>query len=245
MDRIREAVDQYPSGSKNDLHTAASSDTPLPARLRSMVDSGEIVAAGRLMPERELATALDVGRRALRQALSELEAEEIIWRRQGQGTFVSALHPPRTDQFSEIAASTSPAELTEVRMELEPMLARFCALRAKGPQLQRLREAAGHTSAAETSYAFSSADAAFHRAVAQGANNSLFLAMSESLMAVLRQADWRAVRQSSFSHSRREQVSHQHHDIVEAIVSRDPVAAETAMRKHLTSVYNHLRHPTP
>ena len=237
-------MNQLYNGSRADAGMAAASDVPLPARLRAAVDSGEIVTGGRLMPERELATALGVGRRSLRQALSELEAEGVIWRRQGHGTFVSALHPPRTDQLSEIAANTSPAELTEVRMELEPMLARFCALRAKRPQLQRLREAAEHASAVETSYAFSSADAAFHRAIAQGANNSLFLAMFESLMAVLAQAEWRAVRQNSFSHTRRVQVSHQHQDIVDSIVSRDPIAAETAMRAHLTSVYDHLRHPT-
>ncbi|MFN4098474.1 MAG: FadR/GntR family transcriptional regulator [Pararhodobacter sp.] len=214
-------------------------------QLRSEIDSGRVIDRGRLMPERELAETLRVSRRLLRQALAALEAEGIIWRRQGHGTFVSALHPPRTDHFTDVAAITSPAELTEVRLELEPILARFCALRATSAQLRRLQEAASHVAAADQTYAFASADAAFHRAVAQGANNALFLAMFESLISVLHQAGWRAVRQDGFDHSRQAEVSAQHAEILRAINSRDPAASEAAMRRHLTSVYDHLRGHRP
>jgi DNA-binding FadR family transcriptional regulator len=202
---------------------------------------GELVTAGRLLPERELAAALGVGRRGIRQALAELEREGVIWRRQGQGTFVTALRPQPTDHFREIAASTSPAEMMEVRLELEPTLARYCALRANGEQVRRVREAAAHAAAAETPTAFETSDIAFHRAIAEGANNVLFLAMFEAITSVLRQADWRAVRQSTFSHSRRSEVSHQHEDLVQAISARDPGLAEAAMRRHLGSVYQHLQ----
>lgn len=214
-------------------------------KLRSEIDSGRVIDRGRLMPERELAETLHVSRRLLRQALAALETDGIIWRRQGHGTFVSALHPPRTDHFTDVAAITSPAELTEVRLELEPILARFCALRATSAQLRRLHEAASHVAAAEQTYAFASADAAFHRAVAQGANNALFLAMFESLISVLHQAGWRAIRQDGFDHSRQAEVSAQHAEILRAINSRDPVASEAAMRRHLTSVYDHLRGQRP
>ncbi len=239
MDTEEKVTDQSRTNSSHEGRALSS----LVARLRAVVDSGEVVEGGRLLPERVLADRLGIGRRALRQALTHLETQGMIWRRQGQGTFVSAMHPPRSDQFSEVAANTSPAELTEVRLELEPVLARYCALRASKDQLRRLREAAEHATAAEGSYAFSSADSAFHRSIAQGANNSLFLAMFESLMAVLNQADWRAVRQNTFSHSRKFEVSLQHGDIVDAITKRDPAGAEAAMARHLESVYDHLKRP--
>lgn len=222
-------------------HVSETALHGLLARLRAEIDSGRVIDRGRLMPERELAETLGISRRMLRQALAALETDGIIWRRQGQGTFVSALHPPRTDHFTDIAAITSPAELTEVRLELEPILARFCALRATGRQLQRLHEAAAHAAMAGETYAFASADAAFHRAVAQGANNALFLAMFESLISVLHQAGWRAVRQNGFNHFRQAEVSAQHAAILRAINDRDPAASEAAMRQHLTSVYDHLR----
>lgn len=210
-------------------------------RLRDAIDAGRVMSKGRLMPERDLAETLNVSRRMLRLALASLETDGIIWRRQGQGTFISALHPPRTDHFADIAAITSPAELTEVRMELEPILARFCAMRATGKQLQRLQEAACHAAQAEGMQSFASSDAAFHRAIAQGANNALFLAMFESLMSVLHQVGWRALRPSNLDHSRQILVSSQHAAILEAINDRDPASSEAAMRAHLTSVYEHLR----
>jgi DNA-binding LacI/PurR family transcriptional regulator len=43
----------------------------------------------RLVPERELAAELGVGRRTLRGALAELEADGLLERRQGAGTFVA------------------------------------------------------------------------------------------------------------------------------------------------------------
>ncbi|MBM9595451.1 FadR/GntR family transcriptional regulator [Roseitranquillus sediminis] len=212
-------------------------------RLRGAIDSGEVVEGGRLLPERELAQAMATGRRSLRHVLARLEDEGIIWRRQGKGTFVSALHPPHADHLSDVAANTSPAEVTEVRLELEPVIARFCALRATKPQLQRIREAAEHAAAADSAYAFESTDAAFHRSISQGANNSLFLAMFETLMSVLRQAEWRAFRRNAFSEARRAEVANEHDLIVQAILERDARGAETAMRTHLTSVYRHLQSP--
>jgi GntR family transcriptional repressor for pyruvate dehydrogenase complex len=220
---------------------AGNAEQALVLRLRAAFEGGDLVRSGRLLPERELAEALGVGRHSLRQALARLEAEGVIWRRQGHGTFISAVHPRQTVQFLEIASDTSPADMMEVRLELEPILARLCALRASRDQIERLRQAAIHAAEADSVSTFESSDFAFHRAVAEGANNILFLANFELVTAVLRQADWRVARQSTFSHSRRSEVFHQHDDIVQAVTARDPMAAETAMRVHLTSVYEYLQ----
>lgn len=211
------------------------------SRLSEALDSGELAQGGRLLPERELCARLNVGRYGLRQALARLEAEGIIWRRQGQGTFLSAVHPPLGESFLQEASDTSPAEMMEVRIEFEPILARLCALRASRDQIQGIRDKAVFAAQADTSHRFENSDFAFHRAVAEGANNVLLLAMFDLATATLRQADWRVARQSTFSHSRRSEVSSEHEDIVTAIVERNPRAAETAMRDHLRSVYDYLQ----
>lgn len=219
----------------------AGSSGEVTARVRHAIEHGDVVHAGRLLPERELAEAIGIGRHQLRQVLANLEAEGIIWRRQGQGTFVTDLSPPQTDHFQRAALTTSPAEVMDVRLELEPILARYCALRASADQIAKIRLAASTTAKAESTTQFSSSDAAFHRAIADGTNNTLFLAMFESVMSVLRQADWRAMRQSHFSLARREEVAHQHDEVVQAIANREPAKAEQAMRRHIVSVYAYLQ----
>lgn len=210
-------------------------------RLNEALNSGDLVRGGKLLPERELCERLNVGRYGLRQALARLEAEGIIWRRQGQGTFLSAVHPPRAEAFLEQASHTSPADMMEVRIEFEPILARLCALRASREQVQTIRQKAIFAAQANTSHSFEHSDFAFHRAVADGANNVLLLAMFDLATATLRRADWRVARQSTFSHSRLDAVSSEHEDIVTAIAERNPRAAETAMRAHLRSVYDFLQ----
>lgn len=209
-------------------------------RLLEGFEQDDIVQAGRLLPERILAEKLGVGRRALRQALARLEADGVIWRRQGQGTFLASMRSPEADSFLEAASGTSPDELMQVRIEVEPILARLASLQASRQQVDAIRKAANEAANADSARSFERTDFAFHRAVAEGASNTLLLAMFDLAMTVLRQADWRVARQGHFSHSRLSEVSTQHDDIVEAIAARDPKAAESAMRAHLKSVYDYL-----
>lgn len=221
--------------------TSPLAEDTLLARLSEALDAGDFTKAGRLLPERELCARLNVGRYRLRQALGRLEAEGTIWRRQGQGTFLSSVHPPRAAEFLDRASETSPAEMMEVRIEFEPILARLCALRASRDQIEDIRQKAVLAAEANTSRSFENSDFAFHRAVAEGANNVLLLAMFDLATAALRRADWRVARQSTFSHSRQTAVSGEHEDIVLAIAEHNPRAAEQAMRLHLRSVYDYLQ----
>ncbi|MGV8950879.1 MAG: FadR/GntR family transcriptional regulator [Cypionkella sp.] len=210
-------------------------------RLSAALEAGGLSRDGRLLPERELCSRLGVGRHGLRQALARLEGEGVIWRRQGQGTFLSAVHAPRQQAFLEETVETSPAEMMEVRIEFEPILARLCALRASRDQIQDIRQRAVFAADAATAHGLENADFAFHRSVALGANNVLLLAMFDLATATLRRADWRAARQSTFSQSRRAEVAIEHDSIVTAIAERNPRTAEMAMRDHLRSVYDHLQ----
>ena len=57
--------------------------------LLDRIRSGRLVPGERLQPERELSEALGVNRRTVREALRMLEAEGLIERKQGIGTFVA------------------------------------------------------------------------------------------------------------------------------------------------------------
>jgi GntR family transcriptional regulator len=57
--------------------------------LRQKIQTGEFTSEGRMLSETELATELGVSRTTIRSALSRLEAEGVVSRRHGAGTFVN------------------------------------------------------------------------------------------------------------------------------------------------------------
>jgi GntR family transcriptional regulator len=77
--------------SKKDLHKRSASPLFLQmvSALRRRIESG-IWAAGSQIPSlEELASEFGVARATARQAITALETEGMIWRKQGKGTFVS------------------------------------------------------------------------------------------------------------------------------------------------------------
>lgn len=191
---------------------------------------------GQLPPERELASELGVGRRALRLALAALEEEGLIWRRQGHGTFVST-HPMFSEaEISRLANRVSPIEVLEARLSVEPMLVARSTLRvskAQIDQMHRLADAARRATDARTYETF---DIAFHRKIAEGAGNALFLAMFEMVISVREMGNWRRVREYYYAHDGAELSYREHKLIIEAMADRDPAGAEAAMRDHLSQV---------
>jgi DNA-binding FadR family transcriptional regulator len=191
---------------------------------------------GRLPPERELAGQLGVGRRALREALSSLEEEGLIWRRQGHGTFVST-HPLIGEpEIGRLAHNTNPIEIVEARLSIEPMLVRRSAMRVSRAEIDVMQRLADSARAAKDARTYETFDMAFHRKVAEGAGNALFLAMFEMIFSVREKADWKRVREYYFEHDGAERSYQEHKLIIDAVADRNPAVAEAMMREHLGNV---------
>ncbi|AXO13195.1 FadR/GntR family transcriptional regulator [Thalassospira indica] len=213
----------------------------LAEKLKTGFAQGDFVKDGRVIAERTLAEQLDVGRRALRKALDQLETEGLIWRRQGQGTFVGTPPTPRLRKLEGLATKTSPFEIMEVRQEIEPSMARFAALRASQGDIDAMRSMVEKAARATTQAEYEKWDAAFHQRLAESVKNTLFLAVFEAVNAVRREAAWARLRESSHSDTLIEELSAQHRDIINAIEQRDPKRAEDAMRRHLSEVEHALK----
>lgn len=215
--------------------------------LRQMMGRWGHRDGGRMPPERVLAEQLGVGRRLLRRALAALEDEGALARRQGRGTFVvpAAQAATRTelDQLPDpdwFAQCANPVELIELRLILEPIMARMAALHASQRSVMQLRRLAAETRSAPCHADYRAADAAFHRTIAELSHNSLFLIFHDAFSGALR--DEALARFGESGHCFKRQSVHVafHEAIVDAIAARDSERAERLMQEHLSDVHQSL-----
>lgn len=197
----------------------------------------ELVQDGRLLPERELMEVLGVGRRALRHALDVMEAEGLIVRRQGHGTFLRATSVAAPSS-SAVATRTSPAEILEVRRGLEPLLAQLAALRATPVMIERMKQLLDRGRKSKSGREYEKWDTQLHTEIARASNNHLFLALFEMVGAVRNEQGWSSVREHTFSPETRDRLVAQHLEIINAIADRNPEGAANAMRNHIANVTN-------
>ena len=103
----------------------STSASTIAARLRHAIVEGDYAYGERLPSERQLAEQFDAARGTVRAALSQLEAARLLSRRVGSGTFVR--YRGHADREG-IAALTSPLELIDVRLSVEPPIARLAVM---------------------------------------------------------------------------------------------------------------------
>jgi DNA-binding FadR family transcriptional regulator len=181
---------------------------------------------GSIPSERELARQINVNRHQIRRALEILrEANEI----EPAGARRAAAGLARG---SVLARDTNPVEVIEVRMALEPALARLAAVRASPLDIARIQRAA---LAAEGDAG--SQDLSFHKAIAAGARNNLAAGLYFLLREIGRDARLKLGRNAPVCPKRLLQRNAEHRAIADAIAARDADAAERAMRIHLANVH--------
>lgn len=208
-------------------------------RMRNWLATGEWAIDSRIPPERDLAETLGVSRGVLRLALATLEAEGHIWRHVGKGTFVGP-RPGTTDtDIGGLADRTSPAEVMEMRLILEPNAARLAATNATPSQIAEMRLCLARTRGARTFQQYVIWDNRLHVAIGAATRNTLLISFMETLNAVRRSVVWGRLREKE--QPRPDNPSLDEHDrIVDAIEKGQPEAAAVAMQQHLGRVAGEL-----
>ncbi|MEX2695901.1 FadR/GntR family transcriptional regulator [Rhizobium mongolense] len=210
-------------------------------KLRTLLRSDGLYADGKLPTERALSQTFGVSRRAVRRALEVLEAEGLIWRRQGSGTFAGRRPDGWSEHVGSIVAGTDLMEVMEVRLRIEPQLAQLAAMRAKAADIERMYELVKKIYESTDADGRELWDGALHRQIAQCAGNQLFLAIFDVINRVRQDEAWQTIRERARSASKTRTVTYsQHTAIVEAIAARDPAKAGEAMRQHLLTLQESL-----
>lgn len=210
------------------------------AELRNLLTSGAYPDGNRLPPERLLCGELGVSRSALREALEVLEAESAIWRQVGRGTYVGR-RPIRTSaDLVAISTMTIPADVMEVRLLIEPSIARLAALRATDADISEMRRYAQKYAMAHDAKALELWDGKLHRALAQSVRNTLLQALFDGFNMVRGEPAWGNLGAAALTKERGDTYSDQHIRIVQAVAERDGDLAKQCMREHLRTVRSNL-----
>ncbi|GAB2964156.1 FadR/GntR family transcriptional regulator [Nonomuraea fastidiosa] len=199
---------------------------------------GTAIVNGDLLPDDDLDVAelqerFAVSRTAVREALRVLAAKGLVGARPRRGTFVA----PREQwalldadvlrwRFADRVDERFLDELGEVRLTVEPAVARMAAQRRTDRDLADLEDAlaAMRAAAGGATGDHVEADLAFHHALLRAAHNELMTQMASAIEAGLRLRD-QFVHATLTSES-----TDKHAEVLLAVRKQRPKAAETAMR---------------
>ncbi|WP_062308682.1 GntR family transcriptional regulator [Polynucleobacter sinensis] len=188
-------------------------------RLREQIFAHEL-APGSWLDEQKLAMEFGISRTPMREAIKVLASEGLVTTKMNRGAYVTEVDRRDLEQIFTILSL------------LEGQAAKETATKASEDQLtqldnlhHRLEKAAADRDIEQ----FFEINVRFHDLIQDIAGNKWMNGVIEDLRKVLK-----LQRRDSLSRSGRLQSSLlEHREILQAILKRDPAAAESAMRKHL------------
>lgn len=208
--------------------------------IRGLIHRGELSPGDRLPPERALADRLGVARVSLREALAQLQQEGYLTARRGAhgGTFVTGLAEPRRRWLRRMRENFADLEdIIDYRIAIEAHAARLAARRRGQADLPAIEEAVRWRPGAAGVPSFRAADSAFHRAIAAAARSPrLEAAIDEARGLLFLPADALA------NPAGNGQSFGAHTQIAAAVRDGDGDRAAAAMRAHIESTRDWLRH---
>jgi len=205
------------------------------------IQRGDYPVGSKLPSEFELAEQMGVSRPSIREALSALQAMEIVESRPGSGNFVLCLpsSAEEDDTLHLIESEAGCREVMDARQTLEPPVAALVAANHTSAILDSLRETLARMSAHAERDDFESyfdADKAFHVTLAEAAGNPLVTAALSPLVGTMEQKVYREFTRHYYlkNVSDLRLVVGLHEEILDAIASGDAETAFAKMVEHWT-----------
>lgn len=213
--------------------------------LLDRIIAGEFLPDAPLPGELELTAQHDVSRLTVREAVKTLEAQSVVRKERGRGTFVNPISQWASMHMVLRAAqeagnhSDASVQLIQVRRMLETGAAELAAPRITEQELASLRNHLDSMKLAhETANLalFVESDLAFHDTILHASGNVFLSVMFEPLQRVI------AARRAETSRVPEIQVNaiQEHEGIITALASGDPEAARLAMDSHMSQTMRDL-----
>ncbi|MDT0343798.1 FadR/GntR family transcriptional regulator [Streptomyces litchfieldiae] len=213
------------------------------ARIRELIQSGDLPPGAKLPPEQQLAAELGLSRNLMREAVKALVVARVLEIRRGDGTYVTSLEPrlllAGLGAAVEMLRGETLLQLTEVRRLFEPVATGLAATRITAEQLAEVRRRLDAMRAArDNAELLTEHDAAFHRAVLAATGNETLVSLLEGISSdTLRVRVWRGlVDQDAAGRTVAE-----HETIYAALCDRDAPLAQAAALVHVSGTESWLR----
>ena len=207
------------------------------ARLKAMIETGELKAGDDMPSERELMERYGVGRPAIREAMQSLAGKGLVEISQGERAKVLRITAESIFRQVDLPAklmlsgsSDSLEHLKSARIFFERGMIREAAAKATPAQIGELRALLDkQKQSLGDADAFIEADMEFHQYIAQISGNPIFAAVSGAMLGWLK-----SYHTEMLIWTGRENFTlAEHEDIIRTIEKGDADLAEKAMIKHL------------
>jgi GntR family transcriptional regulator, transcriptional repressor for pyruvate dehydrogenase complex len=213
------------------------------ARIRELIQSGDLEPGAKLPPEQELAAELGLGRNLLREAVQALVAMHVLEVRRGSGTYVTSLEPKELLQgvgaAVELLRGDTLLEVIEVRRLFEPVATALAASRISPQQLALVKEHLdAMRAAADDVELLNYHDVAFHREVIAATGNETLAAMLDGVAGrTVRARVWHGLVNDRAAG----RTLAEHEAIYAALASGDAILAQSAAMVHVNTTETWLR----
>lgn len=208
-------------------------------QILSEIQLGSFKVGDKLPSERELCEQFGVSRAPVRQALSALEMNGVIYSRQGEGVFVK--NTTITTEGTLSMKSASPEDIVEARMHIEPLIIHFAALRATDQEIEELKQTIKKMEEETRSGVYvPETDEQLHMGIARASHNDLFVTFMSSITNAMKQQEmWRFIRDRTVTRSDYREINFQEHKmIIKALEERNSSEAVTRMTDHMQNLYD-------
>ena len=200
--------------------------------LEREIQKGNFTPGDRLPAERPLAAQYQVSRNTVREAIKTLVEKGVVETRVGAGSYVA--QTPGKALGQALAQNRKRLrDILEIRILLEPQMARLAAQRISPPLLDQLKSlVAEQEKAISKGKTGAAQDMAFHRCLALAGDNQVLLELYDTLSEILAES-----RAGDLQSPRRLKASVEtHRSLIQALEARDPDTAARAMESHMARV---------
>ncbi len=204
--------------------------------IEERIRSAHYPDSGKLPPERHLAEEFRTSRSTVRKALAQIEAQGLIWRHVGKGTFVGQSPIDLTQPGASAPIIASPREIIEARLGIEPLIAGYAAHSAAPRDIAYMWQCVEQLEAARDWATYETWDRTFHRGVAVSTQNVVFISFLETINRLREGEPWMGTRLPSLDSKVQRANTAMHRRIADAISNRDMRDAARQMHTHLDRV---------